>query len=81
MIAKTDIKSLSKEELALRLKELGAEAYRPAQIFKWIYQRLAGSFDDMTDIPGAMREASTSWRMFSPTRVMRARIRSSLPWK
>lgn len=51
-----DIKSLSKEELDLALKKLGAEAYRSRQIFKWIYARLARSFDDMTDIPSDMRE-------------------------
>ena len=56
MTDKTDIKSLSKEELGLALKGLGAEAYRSRQIFKWIYQRLAKSFDDMTDIPAGMRE-------------------------
>jgi len=53
---KTDIKSLSKKKLALALKGLGAEAYRSKQIFKWLYAKLAGSFDDMTDIPAGMRE-------------------------
>ncbi|MCX5679652.1 MAG: 23S rRNA (adenine(2503)-C(2))-methyltransferase RlmN [Candidatus Omnitrophica bacterium] len=53
---KIDIKSLSKEELGLRLEGLGAEAYRSRQIFKWIYVKLAKSFDDMTDIPVGMRD-------------------------
>lgn len=53
---KTDIKSLSKEELRLKLKDLGAEDYRSVQIFRWIYQKFAGSFDDMTDVPAGMRE-------------------------
>lgn len=56
MTIKTDIKSLSKEDLGLALKELGAEAYRAKQIFKWLYVKLAKSFDDMTDIPSGMRE-------------------------
>ena len=54
---KTDIKSLSKNELARRLKELGAEPYRSGQIFKWLYAKLAGSFDEMTDIPAALKDA------------------------
>jgi len=53
---KTDIKNLSKEALALTLGRLGAEPYRSAQIFKWLYRKLARSFDDMTDIPAGMRE-------------------------
>lgn len=56
MIDKTDIKSLSKEELGAALKKLGAETYRSKQIFKWLYAKLAKSFDDMTDIPAEMRE-------------------------
>jgi len=56
MTDKTDIKNLSKEKLGLALKEQGVEAYRSAQIFKWLYAKLAKSFDDMTDIPAGTRE-------------------------
>lgn len=55
MTPKTDIKSLSKEELGKRLKELGAEPYRSVQIFRWLYAKLARSFDEMTDIPSGLR--------------------------
>jgi 23S rRNA (adenine2503-C2)-methyltransferase len=34
---------------------MGAEAYRSGQIFRWLYRFGAKSFDDMTDIPAALR--------------------------
>lgn len=52
---KADIKSMSKEELGLRFKEMGLEPYRARQVFKWLYSKLARSFDDMTDIPENLR--------------------------
>ena len=55
LMEKTDIKNLSKAELADHLKRLGAEPYRAPQIFKWIYGKLARSFDEMTDIPSGLR--------------------------
>jgi 23S rRNA (adenine2503-C2)-methyltransferase len=38
------------------LKQIGEPAYRADQILKWVYQKLAASFDDMTDLPQALRE-------------------------
>jgi 23S rRNA (adenine2503-C2)-methyltransferase len=35
----------------------GQPAYRAAQVAKWVHERLAMSFDEMTDLPKAEREA------------------------
>jgi len=75
MPEKIDIKSLSRDELEGRLKDLGAEAYRSRQIFKWLYTRLARSFDDMTDIPAGMRE--TLKKNFHLTRMTELDSRQS----
>lgn len=54
-MSKIDIKSLSKAGLEKSLEEMGAEAYRSGQIFRWLYRFGAKSFDDMTDIPADLR--------------------------
>lgn len=53
----TDIASLDLEGLARALETLGQPAYRRKQIVAWLYQRLAPSFDAMTDLPSALRES------------------------
>ena len=53
--AKIDIKSLSLPELEAKLGALGEPAYRAGQITDWLYQKRAGSFDEMTDVPQNLR--------------------------
>jgi 23S rRNA (adenine2503-C2)-methyltransferase len=53
--AKIDIKSLSLPELEVKLSALGEPAYRAGQITDWLYQKRAGSFDEMTDVPQNLR--------------------------
>jgi 23S rRNA (adenine2503-C2)-methyltransferase len=47
---KTDIKDFSLDELEGFLQGLGKETYRAKQIFKWLYQKGAGSFEEMTNL-------------------------------
>ncbi len=53
---KNDIKSLTDEELAGRLKQWGQPAYRLAQILQWLYARRVTTWDAMTNLPKALRE-------------------------
>jgi len=46
-----DIKELSLEELTGELRDLGEPAYRAKQIMKWLYEKGAASFAEMTDLP------------------------------
>jgi len=52
----TPIKALSLDELKEALAAMGLKPYRAGQIFAWIYQQHAGSFDEMTNIAKAERE-------------------------
>jgi len=52
---KADIKSLSKSGLESALEALDVQRYRAAQIFRWLYGSGVRSFDDMTDLPSALR--------------------------
>ena len=53
--AKIDIKSLQFEELQEMLRGLGATSYRATQVADWLYKRRVESFEDMTDLPRALR--------------------------
>ena len=53
---KTDVKSLTKEELALWLKDAGEPAYRGAQLFRWLHREKVCDFSAMTNLPAALRE-------------------------
>ncbi len=51
----TDIKSMTQQELARFLKELGEPAFRAKQVFTWLH-RGATSFEDMTNLSKPLRE-------------------------
>ena len=55
MIDKTDLKNFPLPALELFLKGKGKERFRAIQIFKWIYQHGAGSFEEMTNISKDLR--------------------------
>lgn len=42
------------------LKSRGQPVYRRAQILTWLYARTPASFDEMSDLPGSLREALRS---------------------
>lgn len=51
-----DIRLLDLEELQILVKELGQPAFRAKQLNEWIHEKNACSFDEMTNLPVAMRE-------------------------
>lgn len=53
---KTDIKSMTLEELAAFLQGLGEKGFRAKQIYKWLHEDLAASFDEMTNISKELKE-------------------------
>src|SRR5438034_11813198 len=55
MNALRDIKSLQLEELGEKFRELGEPSYRCRQIADWLYKRRVASFENMTDLPHALR--------------------------
>ncbi len=51
-----DIRFLDLEELQNLVKELGQPAFRAKQLNEWIHEKNVCSFDEMTNLPVAMRE-------------------------
>lgn len=56
MPTKTSIKSLFRDELTAKLNSLDEPAYRADQVLQWVYQKRADSFDQMTNLPAALRQ-------------------------
>ena len=51
----TDIKSMTQQELARFLKELGEPAFRAKQVFTWLHRGVT-SFENMTNLSKPLRE-------------------------
>jgi len=52
-----DIKSLDRGGIEGLVAELGEPAFRTRQLVRWLYGRGVSSFDDMSDLPAALRAA------------------------
>ena len=53
---KTDLKSLPLAQLTEVLETMGEKKFRAKQMYQWMHVRLAGSFEEMTDLSKALRE-------------------------
>jgi len=53
---KIDLKGLDATQTDAWATEMGLEPYRGRQIRHWLMNRLAGSFDEMTNLPQTLRE-------------------------
>ncbi len=56
MNGKCDILSMSYDELASAVKELGEPAFRAKQIYKWLHVSCVTSFAEMTNLSKALRQ-------------------------
>ncbi|MCA9039161.1 MAG: 23S rRNA (adenine(2503)-C(2))-methyltransferase RlmN [Planctomycetaceae bacterium] len=54
--ALTPFLSLSRDDLILWLKDVGVPAYRGNQIWSWVHQNCASSFDEMSNLPQELRD-------------------------
>lgn len=68
---KTDLKSLTKEQLLAFCKNLGLPRFRTDQIFQWLYQKGVSDFDEMTnlskDLRSKLKEVATINRITPST--------------
>ncbi|MDR1914469.1 MAG: 23S rRNA (adenine(2503)-C(2))-methyltransferase RlmN [Clostridiales bacterium] len=69
----TDISSMTEQELIDLLGEKGEKPYRAKQIFSWLHNRMAGAFEEMTDLPKSLREQlAAEYRISSSPRVVKS---------
>lgn len=55
MTGKTAITGLTKEELELKILEMGQPRYRAGQVMEWIYDKRVNGFSEMTNLPDNLR--------------------------
>ncbi|MEG1436824.1 MAG: 23S rRNA (adenine(2503)-C(2))-methyltransferase RlmN [Oscillospiraceae bacterium] len=56
MVSKADIKSMTLDELKKAVLDLGQPQFRAGQIYSWIHQKNAQSFDEMTNLSKDFRQ-------------------------
>jgi 23S rRNA (adenine2503-C2)-methyltransferase len=70
--ARPDIKALDRAGLERALADLGEPAWRASQLVRWLYGRQVSSFEEMTDLPQALRERLADlYELSSPAVVER----------
>ena len=69
----TDLKSMSLQEMTEALKALGQPAFRGKQVFTWLHKG-ATSFDDMTNLPKALRDRLKTEYFITVPRVARKQV-------
>ena len=53
---KKDIKSFTFEQLQQEVAAMGEKAFRAGQLYQWMHQKLAGGFDEMTNLSQGFRQ-------------------------
>ncbi len=66
MATVADIRSLSQDEIKALVAELGDKPYRARQLWEWLWKKKARSFDDMSDLPKALRAALAERTVLRP---------------
>ena len=56
MLTKKDIRALSEAQIIDILKEKGEAKFRAKQIYEWLWQKTAHSFDDMSNLSKPLRD-------------------------
>jgi len=66
-----DLLSLTRDELAAALVDLGEPGFRAGQVCSWIYGRRAADFGAMSDLPGGLRERLAGAHSLRPLEKVR----------
>ena len=74
---KIDIKSLNYDELADYIVSIGEKNFRAAQLYSWMHEKLACSYDEMTNISDKLKivlKENTLYTCLEPVRVQESQI-------
>lgn len=74
---KYDIKSMTPSEVSELIVSLGDKKFRAKQIYQWMHQKLVASYDEMTNVPAALRQklaAEYPLTVLEPVRVQISQI-------
>jgi len=65
---------LNAAELKALVTELGEKDFRAKQVQKWIFEKYARSFDEMTDLSKSFREVLKEKTVLSPNKVIQTQV-------
>lgn len=72
-----DIKSMTLEELKEEFKTQGLPAFRAAQVYQWMHQKLAAGFEDMTNLSKDLRKElgeKYEYTCLTPVRIQESKL-------
>ena len=75
LLVAMDVLSLTLEDWEARLKELGEPKFRAAQAVDWIFRRRVRTWEEMTNLPAALREKLRT--EFPPVSLTQVRVSGS----
>jgi 23S rRNA (adenine2503-C2)-methyltransferase len=64
-----DIRTLTRDELQAKVISLGEKPFRASQVYEWIWNKSAGSFDEMTNLSKELRDRLAGLFVFNPARL------------
>ncbi len=70
---KPEIKCRNPEELKLELKQMGQQAFRAKQVFRWLHQGVT-SFDEMTDLSKDLRTQLAEHYLLTAPEIVRKQV-------
>ncbi len=71
MVEKKDIKSMTFSLLTRELAAQGEKSFRARQMYQWMHQKLAESFEEMTNLPASLREECGRQYEYTALRVVK----------
>ena len=60
-MSELDIRSMTQEELGQVMESLGEKPFKARQLYQWIHQKAAGSYEEMTNLSKGLREQLKEW--------------------
>ena len=71
-VTRTTLYDLTLDELRTRVTELGQQPFRASQIYDWAYKKLATGYDEMSNVPAALRTSLLETLPMDPLTQMHA---------
>ena len=71
-----DIRNMTLEELTAFFQGIGEKPYRARQVFEWLWQKSAKSFDEMTNLSKELRDKLSETLVIRPVQLATRQISS-----
>ena len=73
-MSKTDIKSMTIDELCQYIQSLGEAKFRAKQIYEWMHVKLAANYDEMSNIPRKLKDVLKEQTEYTSLNIARVQV-------